>query len=268
MPRFAANLSMLFAEHPFLKRYAAAAQAGFSGVECWFPYDHDPTVVAELLETHGLQQVLINAPAGDWITGERGIGCHPARITEFREGIDQAIDYARAVGCRQINVLAGVSPSGVDTETIEGTLLANLRFAAKRMAERGLTLLLEPINTRDIPGYAVNRSAQALAILEAIGVGNTRLQYDCFHMQVMEGNLAQTIERHLERIGHIQVADNPGRGAPGSGEINYGFLFDLLDHIGYPGWVSAEYLPGPDTPASLSWLHAWLERKRLQETPA
>lgn len=258
MPRFAANLSMLFAEHPFLERYAAAAQAGFGGVECWFPYEHDAAVVSELLETHGLQQVLINAPAGDWASGERGIGCHPARISEFREGIDRAIDYAHAVGCRQINVLAGIAPEGIDAETIEGTLLANLRFAAKRMAERGLTLLLEPINTRDIPGYAVNRSAQALAILEAIGVGNTRLQYDCFHMQVMEGNLAQTIERHLERIGHIQIADNPGRGAPGSGEINYGFLFEWLDRIGYSGWVSAEYLPGHDTPASLGWLAPYL----------
>jgi hydroxypyruvate isomerase len=180
-------------------------------------------------------------------------------MSEFREGIDVAIDYARAIGCRQINVLAGVAPEDADAETLEGTLLANLRFAAKRMGEHGLNLLLEPINTRDIPGYAVNRSAQALAILEAIGVGNTRLQYDCFHMQVMEGNLAETLQRHLERIGHIQIADNPGRGAPGSGEINYPFLFDWLDRIGYAGWVSAEYLPGPDTPATLGWLRAHLE---------
>ena len=267
MPRFAANLSMLFVEHPFFERYAAAAQAGFRGVECWFPYEYDAAVVSELLETHGLQQILINAPAGDWAAGERGIGCHPGRIAEFREGIDVAIDYARAIGCRQINVLAGVAPEDTDTETLEGTLLANLRFAAKRMGEHGLTLLLEPINTRDIPGYLVNRSSQALAILEAIGVGNTRLQYDCYHMQVMEGNLAQTLERHLERIGHIQIADNPGRGAPGSGEIHYAFLFDWLDRIGYRGWVSAEYLPGPDTPASLGWLSPWLERAHLLETP-
>jgi len=262
MPRFAANLSMLFTEHPFLERYAAAARAGFRGVECWFPYAHDAAVVAERLDTHGLQQVLINAPAGDWTGGERGIGSHPRRINEFREGIDIAIDYARVIGCRQINVLAGIAPEGVDAETMEGTLLANLRFAARRMSEHGLTLLLEPINTRDIPGYAVSRSRQALAMLEATGVGNTRLQYDCFHMQVMEGNLAETLQRHIDRIGHIQIADNPGRGAPGSGEINYGFLFDWLDRIGYTGWVSAEYLPGLDTCASLKWLQPYLE-----ETP-
>lgn len=262
MPRFAANLSMLFAELPFLERYAAAARAGFRGVECWFPFTHDAAVVSELLETHGLQQVLINAPAGDWAAGERGIGCHPDRVAEFREGIDLAIGYASAIGCRQINVLAGIAPPGADVETLEGTLLANLRHAAKRMGEHGLTLLLEPINTRDVPGYVVHRSAQALAILEAIGVGNTRLQYDCFHMQVMEGNLAETLQRHLQRIGHIQIADNPGRGAPGSGEINYPFLFRWLDDIGYRGWVSAEYLPGPDTTTSLAWLAPYLE-----ETP-
>lgn len=259
MPRFAANLSMLFAERPFLERFGAAAQAGFLGVECWFPYDYAPAVVAELLDAHGLQQVLINAPAGDWAGGERGIACHPDRIAEFRAGIDIAIDYARAVDCRQINVLAGVAPVGVDAEVWRATLVDNLRHAARRFNEHGLTLLLEPINTRDIPGYAVKGSDPALAILDALDAPNARLQYDCFHMQVMEGNLAQTVERHLARIGHIQIADNPGRGAPGSGEINYTFLFDWLDGIGYTGWVSAEYLPGPDTPASLAWLAPYLE---------
>jgi len=254
MPRFAANLTMLFNERPFLERFAAAAQAGFSGVEYLFPYDFDAQALAAELKTHGLVQVLHNLPAGDWAKGERGIAVLPGREEEFRAGVDRAIRYATALGCRQVNCLAGLAPAGEDPKRLEDRLVANLAFAAAKLKNHGIKLLVEPINTRDMPGFFLNRSEQALALIDKVGSDNLFLQYDIYHMQRMEGELAATIERHLPRIAHIQLADNPGRGEPGTGEINYPFLFGRLDKIGYAGWVGCEYKPKTGTVEGLGWL--------------
>lgn len=256
MPRFAANLTMLFNERPFLERFAAAAQAGFSGVEYLFPYDFDAQALAAELKTHGLVQVLHNLPAGDWAKGERGIAVLPGREAEFRAGVDRAIRYATALGCRQVNCLAGLAPAGEDPKRLEDRLVANLAFAAAKLKNDGIKLLVEPINTRDMPGFFLNRSEQALALIDKVGSDNLFLQYDIYHMQRMEGELAATIERHLPRIAHIQLADNPGRGEPGTGEINYPFLFGHLDKIGYAGWIGCEYKPKTGTVEGLGWLKA------------
>ncbi|OYY04670.1 MAG: hydroxypyruvate isomerase, partial [Acidocella sp. 35-58-6] len=236
MPKFAANLTMLFNEHPFLERFAAAAQAGFKAVEFMFPYDYEPAAINDALLTNNLTLVLHNLPAGNWAGGERGIACAPARISEFRDGVAKAISYATALNCPQLNCLAGiVQPE--NAATARTTLIENLRFAADALQKAGLTLLLEPVNTTDIPGFFVNRSAQALAIINEVAAPNLKLQYDIYHSQIMEGNLARTIEANLAQIGHIQLADNPGRHEPGTGEINYHYLFKKLDELGYTGWV-------------------------------
>lgn len=254
MPRFCANLSMLFTEVDFLDRFAAAAEAGFTGVEYLFPYDYPATELKARLDANQLKQVLFNLPAGDWAKGERGIACHPERIEEFRAGVDQAIAYAQVLGNTQINCLAGVRPAGYDEESIEQTFVANLRYAAERLAEAGITLVMEAINTRDIPGFYLNNTRQALDIREKVGSANLQLQYDIYHMQIMEGDLARTLEDHLAAIHHVQLADNPGRHEPGTGEINYSFLFEHLDRIGYQGWVGCEYKPRTTTVAGLGWL--------------
>ena len=253
MPRFSANLSMLFGEHEFLDRFDAAARAGFKGVEYLGPYDHPPEVVAARLKKNGLTQVLFNLPAGDWAGGERGIGILPDRIDEFRRGVDTAITYATALGCSQVNCLAGIAPQGVDRAALENVFVENLAFAAKRLKEAGIRLLIEPINHRDIPGFFVNTSRQGLAIIERVGSDNLWLQYDIYHMQVMEGDLARTIEANLGRIAHIQIADNPGRHEPGTGEINYPYLYAHIDRLGYAGWVGAEYKPKAGTVEGLGW---------------
>ena len=253
MPKFAANLTMLFNELDFPERFAAAARAGFAGVEFLFPYAYDKALLAEKLREHDLTLVLHNLPAGDWAAGERGIACLPERVNEFQAGVGQAIEYATALGCRQINCLAGLMPEAADPQTLRETLIENLRFAAPRLADAGIALLLEPVNTRDVPGFFVNRTAQALEIIEAVGSDNLFLQYDIYHSQVMEGNLAPTIERHLKKIRHVQLADNPGRHEPGTGEIRYDFLFDFLDRLGYGGWIGCEYKPAADTQAGLGW---------------
>jgi hydroxypyruvate isomerase len=253
MPKFAANLSMLFQEVDFLDRFAAAAAAGFAGVEYLFPYAYEKSALAERLNRHGLVQVLHNLPPGDWDGGERGIACLPERVGEFQDGVGLAIEYATALGCRQLHCLAGIAPEGVASERLQETLLGNLAFAAAALEEAGIRLLVEPINTRDIPGYFVNRSAQALALIDAVGSNNIALQYDVYHMQIMEGDLARTIEANLDRIAHIQIADNPGRHEPGSGEIDYGFLFDFIDGLGYDGWVGCEYRPATTTAEGLAW---------------
>lgn len=257
MPRFAANLSMLFTEHPFLDRFEAAAQAGFRAVEFMFPYAHDAQEIRARLRAHRLELVLHNLPAGHWDAGERGIACHPDRVAEFRDGVDRAIDYARMLGVRQLNCLAGRAPAGVDEAVLHRTLVDNLRHAAQRLRSAGLRLLVEPINTYDIPGFYLNRPAQALALIDEVGEDNVYLQYDVYHAQRSEGELAATLQRHLDRIAHIQIADNPGRHEPGTGEIAYGFLFEHLDRIGYDGWVGCEYRPATTTEAGLSWLSAW-----------
>ena len=254
MPQFAANLTMLFNELPFLERFAAAKAAGFNAVEYLFPYAYDKEVLAGLLKTHGLQQVLHNLPAGNWDGGERGIACHPQRVAEFRDGVDQAIAYAQALGCPQVNCLAGKLPTGVSQAQAQDTFVSNLRFAAERLKAVGIKLLIEPINSYDIPGFFLNTTAQAAAILEAVGSDNLYIQYDIYHAQRMEGELAATVQKYLPRIAHIQLADNPGRNEPGTGEINYAFLFRHLDAIGYQGSIGCEYKPKSTTRDGLGWI--------------
>ena len=253
MPKFAANLTMLFTEVPFLERFERAAQAGFTAVEFLFPYAYNAQDIQHRLDTHGLTLVLHNLPAGDWDAGERGIACHPDRVEEFKAGVAQAIDYANTLGVRQVNCLAGKAPVGVSDEVLRITLVSNLKYAAAALKGAGLRLLIEPINTYDIPGFYLNRTAQALAILHDVGADNALVQYDIYHAQRMEGELAATLQNQLARIGHIQLADNPGRHEPGTGEINYPFLFAHLDRIGYQGWIGCEYKPATTTEAGLGW---------------
>ncbi|MGV8842753.1 MAG: hydroxypyruvate isomerase [Pseudomonas sp.] len=267
MPRFAANLSMLFTEVDFLQRFAAAANAGFSGVEFLFPYAYPAELIKAHLDASGLTQVLFNLPAGDWDQGERGIACHPQRVEEFRAGVDQAIAYARVLGNTQVNCLAGIRPPGFDDARIEQTFIDNLRYAAAALEKAGITLVMEAINTRDIPGFYLSHSQQALAIREQVGSANLYLQYDIYHMQIMEGDLAHTLTEHLAAIRHIQLADNPGRHEPGTGEINYPFLFELLDRIGYQGWIGCEYKPATTTSAGLGWLQALFDVQGKGQVP-
>jgi hydroxypyruvate isomerase len=260
MPRFSANLSMLFTEHDFLDRFDAAAAAGFKGVEYLGPYDHAPEVVAARLKKNGLSQVLFNLPSGNWAGGERGIAVLPDRVEEFRSSVDTAITYAKALGCGQVNCLAGIAPAGVAYAQVEDVFVENLKFAAERLEKAGVKLLIEAINTRDIPGFFLNHTNQALAIIDRVSSNNLYFQYDIYHMQIMEGDLARTIEANLGRIAHIQIADNPGRHEPGTGEINYPFLYEHIDRIGYSGWIGAEYKPKAGTEAGLGWFRE-LNRK-------
>jgi hydroxypyruvate isomerase len=253
MPRFAANLTMLFTEVPFLDRFERAAKAGFEAVEFLFPYAFDAVEIRRRLDDNGLKLVLHNLPAGNWDAGERGIACLPDRVAEFREGVARAIAYAKVLGVGQLNCLAGKAPAGVDEALLRATFVDNLAFAAKALDEAGLRLLIEPINTYDIPGFFLNRTAQAVAILDDVGAANAFVQYDIYHAQRMEGELAATVQKHLARIGHVQLADNPGRNEPGTGEINYAFLFAHLDRIGYTGWIGCEYKPATTTEAGLGW---------------
>jgi hydroxypyruvate isomerase len=253
MPKFAANLTMLFGEMPFLDRFAAAKAAGFSGVEYLFPYDFDKAELREKLDEHGLTQVLHNLPAGNWVAGERGIAIMPDRVDEFRDGVIRAIDYAKALDCRQLNCLVGILPNDADAFDTNETLVNNLRFAADALARERIKLLIEPINTIDIPGFYLNRTEQALQIISDVRSSNLFVQYDIYHMQIMEGDLARTLQKHLARIAHVQLADNPGRNEPGTGEINYPFLFKHLDAIGYRGWIGCEYKPRTTTVEGLGW---------------
>jgi hydroxypyruvate isomerase len=253
MPKFAANLTMLFTEHAFLDRFEHAAKAGFTAVEFLFPYAFPTAEIEARLKDNGLQLVLHNLPAGDWDAGERGIACLPERIDEFRAGVARAIEVGTALGAPQLNCLAGKAPAGVDAARLHDTFVANLRYAAAQLKGAGLKLLIEPINTFDIPGFFLNRTAQAVAILDEVGADNAFVQYDIYHAQRMEGEIAATLSKHLARIGHVQIADNPGRNEPGSGELNYAFLFSHLDRIGYAGHVGCEYKPATTTEAGLGW---------------
>lgn len=253
MLKFAANLSMLFNEVPFLDRFGAAAKAGFKGVEYLFPYDYPKAELAGLLKEHGLQQVLFNLPPGDWNAGERGIACLPNRVAEFKDGVARAIDYAQALGNTQVNCLSGLIPAGMSREEAHATLVSNFTYAARELKKAGIRLIVEPINYYDMPGFALNRSAEALALFDRTGE-DIGLQYDIYHMQRMEGELAATMERILPRIAHIQIADNPGRHEPGTGEINYAYLFRRLAELGYKGWIAAEYRPKAGTAEGLGWL--------------
>jgi hydroxypyruvate isomerase len=253
MPKFAANLTMLFNEVPFLERFERAAKAGFEAVEFLFPYAWPAAEIKSRLDAHRLKLVLHNLPPGDWDAGERGIGCHPDRVDEFRAGVGKAIEYGRALGVPQLNCLAGKVPAGVDDATLRKTFVANLKFAAGELKKAGLKLLIEPINIFDIPGFYLNHTAQAASILDEVGADNAFIQYDIYHAQRMEGELAATIQKYLPRIAHMQLADNPGRNEPGTGEINYAFLFAHIDRIGYGGWIGCEYKPAAATEAGLGW---------------
>jgi len=257
MPRLAANLSTLFTEVPFLDRFKAAAQAGFDAVEFMFPYEYERRDIAAALKDNGLDLVLHNLPPGDWAAGDRGVACDPVRVQEFRDGVEKAIDYAQALGCPKVNCLAGKLPSGVTPEKARGVLVENLRYAAEKLAAAKIGLLLEPVNSRTIPGFFVDRPSLGFAVVSEVGSLNLKVQYDIFHAQVMEGDLANTIEREWANIGHIQIADNPGRHEPGTGEINFPFLFKRIDELGYKGAIGCEYNPATTTTAGLSWFRPY-----------
>jgi hydroxypyruvate isomerase len=259
MPRLAANVSLMFPEVPFMERFAAAARAGFRYVEYQFPYAFGSAAeVAQRARDAGVEVVLHNLPGGDAAKGDRGIACQPARVAEFREGVARGIEYARAAGCPRLNALAGVAPTGVAPELLFETLVENLRYAADKLAGAGLTLLTEPANRRTIPDFFLNTSHQGIEVLDTVGADNALLQYDIFHMQIVEGDLAKTLERLLPRIGHMQLADVPDRHEPGTGEINFDFLLAHIDRLGYQGWMGCEYIPKGDTVAGLAWAKRYL----------
>jgi hydroxypyruvate isomerase len=253
MTKLAANLTMLFNEAPFLERFDAAARAGFQGVEFLFPYAFHADQIADKLNYHQLDLVLHNLPGGNWEAGERGIACHPDRVGEFQDGVGEAIRYDKVLGVKQLNCLAGIVPQGVGAEQASATLVRNLGFAAGKLKEEGIRLLIEPINTFDIPGFILSGTNQALDIIKQTGSDNLFVQYDIYHMQRMEGELTATIKKNLPMIKHIQLADNPGRFEPGTGEINYRYLFAILDEIGYDGWIGCEYKPKAGTVEGLGW---------------
>ena len=264
MPQFAANLSMLYPEHVFIDRFAAAAADGFKAVEYLFPYAVPAADLAAQLQQHGLQQVLFNAPPGDWDAGERGMACLPGREAEFRQGFQQAMDYAQALACPRFQVMAGVLPAGSDRDSLRPVYESNLAWAAERAASTGLDVLIEPINSRDMPGFYLNRQDQAHAIVQAVGAPNLKVQMDLYHCQIMEGDLAMQLRRHLPtgRVGHIQIAGVPERHEPDVGEINFAYLFALLDELGYAGHVGCEYRPRRGavpggTSAGLGWMQSY-----------
>ncbi|KQW75696.1 hydroxypyruvate isomerase [Devosia sp. Root413D1] len=256
--KFSANLSFLYPELGFLERFAAAARDGFPAVEYLGPYAEPKQRVAEALVDNGLVQALFNVPSGDWAGGERGIAALPGRSEEFRAGIATALDYATTVRCEKLNVIAGLVAPGADLEAMEATLVDNLRYAAPRCAEAGIKLLIEPINLRDIPRFFLSTTAHAERILERVGHDNLYIQYDLYHMQVMQGDLLPTYQRLRERIAHIQLADTPGRNEPGTGEINYGFVLPAIERLGYDGYFGCEYKPRADTSAGLGWMQPYL----------
>ena len=258
MPKLAANLTTMFNEVPFLDRFEAAAKAGFKAVEYLFPYAHTKEEVAQRLKRTGLTQVMFNLPPGNWETGERGLAILPNRVEEFRAAVGKGIEYAEALDCTMVHAMAGVAPSGVHPARLRETYVSNLKFAAAEVAKRGLTLLIEPCNTRDIPGYYLCTSTQALAVIGAVAAPNLKLQYDIYHAQVMEGDLGHRLEMLLPTIGHIQISDLPGRHEPGTGEINYAYLLGHLDRIGYRGWVGCEYRPEAKTLDGLAWAKPYL----------
>jgi hydroxypyruvate isomerase len=261
MPRFDANLTMMFNELAFLERFGAAAAAGFKGVELLFPYSHDASRLGELLALNRLELVAFNMPPGDWDRGDRGLACDPRRRGEFQDGVGASVAYARALSCARVHCMAGLRPRDADDDLVRETYLSNVSFAATELAKHGLTLLVEAINTRDIPGFYVTTSRQAFELLDAVGAPNARFQADLYHLQIMEGDLAHTLEARRDRIGHVQIADTPGRHEPGTGEIHYPFLFQHLDRIGYQGWIGCEYRPLTTTAAGLGWLRPYLEER-------
>ena len=259
MPRFAANLSMMYTEHPFMERFAACARDGFKAVEFLFPYAFAAAAIREQLDEHGLQQVLFNAPPGDFDgKGERGIASLPGRQAEFRTGIEQAIEYAKQLACPRVHLMAGLVKDDSQRAAQRQIYLENLGYAARRLGEHGIDALIEPINTRDIPGFLLNTQADAHAIVAQVGAPNLKVQMDLYHCQIVEGDLAMKIRQYKGRFGHVQIAGVPQRHEPDVGELNYPYLFDVLDEAGYDGWIGCEYRPRAGTSAGLGWVTPWL----------
>ncbi len=259
MPKFSANLTMMFIDTDFLNRFERAARCGFRGVEFMFPYDFDKAAIIAKLQQYNLKVVLHNFPAGKWAAGERGLACLPDRVQEFRSGVGQAIEYARALKCPRLNCMAGVTPREVTQEKIKQTFIENLRFAAAATAKENIRLMIEPINYFDMPGFYLNYTRQALDIIKEVNHPNLRLQYDIYHAQVLEGNLTNTIRDNVKIIEHMQVADVPGRHEPGTGEINFTNLFRFIDGSGYDGWIGCEYKPAGKTEDGLGWVKPFLK---------
>ncbi len=253
MPRFAANLSMMFNEHPFLDRFEAAAKAGFTGIEFLFPYDYKATELKERLDGNGLTQALFNMPPGDWAKGERGLAALPGRQAQFRDGVKLALEYATTLGCNLVHAMAGIVPADVAPVTAAGVYAANLAWAAEQALAAGVKLAIEPINHRDMPGYFLNTEAQGAAVVDAIGRDRIGLQFDVYHCQTTEGDITKRMELHLPVIVHMQIADVPARNEPGTGEIGWPFVFRRMDELGYTGWVGCEYRPAGDTVTGLAW---------------
>jgi hydroxypyruvate isomerase len=256
MPRFAANLSMMYVEHAFLDRFAAAARDGFQAVEYLFPYEHPATELARRLKDNGLQQVLFNAPPGDWGAGERGMACLPGRGEELRTAVQRALEYAAVLECPRVHLMAGLAPAGVDRAVLGRTYLENLAWAAQEAAKQGVQILIEPINTRDIPGFFLNRQDEAHAIVSEVGAPNLKVQMDLYHCQIVEGDMSAKLRQYLPtgRVGHLQIAGVPQRHEPDLGEVNYPFLFDVIDETGFDGWIGCEYRPKAGTSEGLGWL--------------
>ena len=254
MPKFAANLSLTFNEVPFLDRFAIAAGAGFEAVEYLFPYEYEPAELTARLQSNGQQQVLFNGPPGDWAAGERGIAAQVGREDEFRASVDVMLRYARALSCPTVHVMAGLVAGGMDTRRAVDTYVANLQYACDRFAPHGITAVIEPLNPTDFPGYLASKQAHGRTLIERIDRPNMGLQLDLYHTQMGEGGIAAHIREFLPITRHIQIAGVPGRHEPDVGEINYPFLFDLLDELGYTGWIGCEYRPQGDTLAGLGWL--------------
>ena len=260
MPKFAANLSMMYTEHAFLDRFKAAADDGFTAVEFLFPYEHPRAELAARLADNGLQQVLFNAPPGDWIAGERGIASLAGRRDEFRRGIlEQALPYALALKCPRVHVMAGLMPPGIERAALRATYVANLAWAAQQAAASGVDLLVEPINKRDIPGYLLNRQDDAHEIVEEIDAPNLKVQMDLYHCQIVEGDVTMKLRKYLPtgRVGHLQIAGVPDRHEPDLGELHHPYLFSVIDELGYDGHIGCEYRPRARTSAGLGWLRPY-----------
>ena len=259
MPKFAANLSMMYQEHAFLERFGAAARDGFKAVEFLFPYDHPAAEIRARLDQHGLTQALFNGPPGNWEAGERGLAALPGREAEFRRGIATALEYARVLGNDRVHLMAGLMRPGEDRALYRATYVRNLEHAAREAATAGITVVIEPINTRDIPGFFLNRQDEAHTICAEVGAPNLKVQMDFYHCQIVEGDLAMKLRKYFAGVGHVQIAGVPERNEPDTGEINYPYLFRLLDELGYAGWVGCEYRPKNGTSAGLGWLRDWLQ---------
>ena len=257
MPRFAANLSMLYPQHDFLDRFAAAAADGFGAVEYLFPYAYSSQELKQRLDDNGLVQALFNAPPGDWDAAERGIASLPGREAEFRSGVERALEYAQVLGNDKVHVMAGLLPSEDLRQRHQAVYMENLAFAAKQAKAAGVTILIEPINTRDMPGFFLNRQDQAQDICKQVGADNLKVQFDCYHCQIVEGDLTAKLRRDFAGIGHIQIAGVPDRHEPDLGELNYAWLFEEIDRLGYTGWIGCEYRPKADTSQGLAWLRQW-----------